>query len=56
MVVEADTIVLIGAVFQSPVASVWWPWERSEGLVDYEEIAALAKASQQDRLWWIGWV
>ena len=36
-------LMLIDAVFQSPVASVWWPWDRSGGLVDYEEIAALAK-------------
>ena len=36
-------VMLIDAVFQSPVASVWWPWDRSGGLVDYEEIAALAE-------------
>ena len=36
-------VMLIDAVFQSPVASVWWPWDRSGGLVDYEEIAAVAE-------------
>ena len=33
------------------MASVWWPWDRSRGLEDYEEIAALAKPHNIHTIW-----
>ena len=44
-------VMLIDAVFQSPVASVSRPWDRSGGLEDYEEIAAVAKPHNIHTIW-----